>query len=191
MVIDRIESATGLDGPAAAVQGWLRRSVPSGPVEDTLHGAPIGHPLHPLLVQLPIGAWVCAIAADLLGEPDAARKLTGVGCMTALPAALAGGVDWTSTDGAARRVGLVHGVANDAALMVFWMSWRARRRGSRARGLLWSLVGGGLVGAGGWLGGHLAYSLGVGVDTSEFQRRRDGRAGRHVHDAAATEPVTA
>lgn len=184
-LIERVERAAELDGAAATVQGWLRKAVPSGPAEDVLRGEPLGHPLHPALVLLPIGAWASGIVADVLGEPAAARKLTAVGCVAAVPAALAGGVDWLSTDGPARRVGLVHGAVNDSALVLFTMSWRARRRGRRGRGLLLSLLGGGLISAAGWLGGHLAYSMGVGVDTADFQRREAAANGRAESDEAA------
>jgi uncharacterized membrane protein len=189
--VERIERADALDGAATRVQAWLHDAVPSGEVEDALHGAPLGHPLHPLLVQLPIGAWASALLADVLGEPGAARKLTAVGCLAALPAALAGGVDWMTTDGAARRVGLVHGAVNDAALVVFWRSWRARRRGRRVQGLLLSVVGTGLVSAGGWLGGHLAYSQAVGVDTTDFVRRQGRAAGEQPGEVRVDEPAQA
>jgi hypothetical protein len=55
--------------------------------------------------------------------------------------------------------------------------------------LVLSLAGGGLLGAGGWLGGHLAYSLGVGVDTTSFLDRRVGNdAGQADADANMSEP---
>jgi uncharacterized membrane protein len=185
-LIGRVEQAAGLDGAAATTQGWLRKAVPGGAAEDVLRGAPLGHPLHPALVQVPLGAWLSAIVTDALGEPAAARKLTAIGCAAAVPTALAGGVDWLSTEGPARRVGLVHGAVNDAALVVFTMSWRARRKGRRGRGFLLSLLGSGLITAGGWLGAHLAYSLGVGVDTTDFRRRHAGANQRDGADEAAT-----
>jgi uncharacterized membrane protein len=162
--VARIESAHALDGVAATVRSVVRKVIPAGPVEDVLRGKPLGHPLHAALVAVPIGAWTSSIVIDLLGDARAARQLTALGCLAALPAAAAGAADWMSTDGPQRRVGLVHALVNDAALTTFVMSWRARGRGAHGRGLLLSLLGGGLVTAGGWLGGHLAYVLGVGVD---------------------------
>jgi uncharacterized membrane protein len=170
-IIGQIEQTHSLDAPAATVQSWVRKVIPPGPVDDLLRGKPLGHPLHPALVTLPIGAWTSAIAADLVGEPGAARKLTALGCVSALPAAAAGAVDWVGTEGAARRVGLVHALVNDTALICFTMSWRARRGGSRGRGFLLSLAGAGVLTAGAWLGGHLAYSQGVGVDVTSFLAR--------------------
>ena len=177
VVAQRVERASFLDRLAAGAQGLGRKAVPEGPVKDVLRGTPLGHPLHPALVAVPIGA--------------GARRLTAIGCMAALPAALAGGTDWLSTDGEQRRVGLVHAVLNDAALTCYALSWRARRRGARRRGLVLSLAGGGLLGAGGWLGGHLAYSLGVGVDTTTFLDRRVGNDARHADgDANTSEPAS-
>jgi uncharacterized membrane protein len=109
---------------------------------------------------------------DLIGDADGARRLTAIGCLAALPAALSGGAEWLATGGAQRRVGLVHAAVNDAALIANTMSWLARRRGNRWRGFRLSLVGAGLLTVGGWLGGHLAYSQGVGVDITRYLRRQ-------------------
>jgi nitrite reductase/ring-hydroxylating ferredoxin subunit len=90
--------------------------------------------------------------------------------LTALPAAFTGANDLLSTSGAERRVGLVHAALNDVALMTYGASWLARRRGRHGRGAVLALVAMGVTGAAGWLGGHLAYALGVGVDTTVFQQ---------------------
>jgi len=191
VVARRIERASALDRLAASALGLGRKAVPEGPAKEVLQGTPLGHPLHPALVAVPIGAWASATLFDLLGDDAGGRRLTAIGCIAALPAALAGGTDWLSTDGEQRRVGLVHALLNDAALTCYTLSWRARHRGARSRGLVLSLAGGGLLGAGAWLGGHLAYSLGVGVDTANFLDRRAGRDARHVDaDANTSEPAS-
>jgi uncharacterized membrane protein len=186
-----IERASALDRLAASAQGLGRKAVPEGPAKEVLQGTPLGHPLHPALVAVPIGAWASATLFDLVGDDAGARRLTAIGCLAALPAALAGGTDWLSTDGEQRRVGMVHALLNDAALTCYTLSWRARRRGARSRGLVLSLAGGGLLGAGAWLGGHLAYSLGVGVETANFLDRRARNDARHVDaDANTSEPAS-
>jgi len=167
---DRIERADALDGVAAKVQELIRRVLPPR-AHELLRGDPLGHPLHPALVAVPIGAWTSALVLDLTGERSAAGKLTALGCVAAVPTAAAGAADWMTTTGAARRTGLVHAAVNDAALMTYFLSWRARRRGRGMRGMMLSLAGGGLLSLGGWLGGHLAYSQGVGVDTGDFEQR--------------------
>jgi nitrite reductase/ring-hydroxylating ferredoxin subunit/uncharacterized membrane protein len=167
---DKIEHAEAIDRVADPIVSLARKVLRKGPVEDTLSGTPLGHPLHPLLVAVPIGAWVSSAVLDSTGNAEAARRLVGFGCLAAVPAAAAGANDWSTTMGAERRVGLVHALLNDAALTSYWLSWRARRRGERAKGVALSLVGAGFLGAGGWLGGHLAYAQGVGVDTTAFQQ---------------------
>jgi nitrite reductase/ring-hydroxylating ferredoxin subunit/uncharacterized membrane protein len=169
-IVDRIASAHQLDGVADAVSGVLRKVIRPGPVEDLLTGVPAGHPMHPALVAVPLGAWVSSSALDLLGQGDGARTLTALGCVTALPAAVSGATDWLSTSGGARRVGLVHAALNYSALAVYGLSWRARHRGRRMRGVALSGAGAGLIAASGWLGAHLVYAQGVGVDTTVFEQ---------------------
>jgi len=128
-------------------------------VRKLLTGAWLGHSLHPALTDLPLGAWMSASMLDLLGpdgSEDAARRLTGIGVLGALPTALSGVADWRSlskqTD---RRVGVVHAAGNSAALAAYTCSWLARRRGHHRLGAALALAGAGLSGAAGYLGGHL------------------------------------
>lgn len=167
-LVERVENATELDRAAAWIHRLVRACVRPGPVEDVLSGTPVGHPIHPALVAVPIGAWASVTVLDLAGESSAARRMTAFGCLAAVPAAASGATDWLSTDRAERRVGLVHALLNDLALTAYTYSWLARRRGSRARGVCASLVGATFLSGAGWLGGHLAYAQGVGVDTTAF-----------------------
>lgn len=169
-VTERLEHAVGLDRPADRVATVVDSALPRGTVRDLASGVPLGHPLHPVLVSVPIGSWTAATLLDLTGgDAAAARRLTGFGVLSAVPAALTGANDWLSTAGAERRVGLVHAVANDVGLTLYTASWLARRRGHRAKGALLGLAGLAVTGLAGWLGGHLAYGLGVGVDTTAVQ----------------------
>jgi nitrite reductase/ring-hydroxylating ferredoxin subunit/uncharacterized membrane protein len=164
--ISKLENAAGLDPAADAVQ-QISGKLPPGPVKDTLSGTQIGHPLHPLLVTLPIGAFTWACVLDLTrGDERAARRLIGLGLLAVLPTALTGISDWSDTEGAERRVGLVHAATNTVSVGLLIGSWVARR--SPGRGRLTALAGLGLIGVSGWLGGHLAYAMGVGVDTTAF-----------------------
>jgi nitrite reductase/ring-hydroxylating ferredoxin subunit/uncharacterized membrane protein len=171
-LVNRIEAAEGLDGAAALGASALRKVLPQqGPLTDVLSGTPLGHPAHPALVLAPIGAWVSATVLDLTGgDARAARRLVAVGNLTALPAALTGANDWLTTQAAERRVGLVHAGLNYTALALQLLSSRARRRGHRVRGAALSLTATSIVAASGWIGGHLAYALGVGVDTTVFEQ---------------------
>lgn len=166
---DRIERADALDGVAEAVAGIADTALSPSRLTDLLSGTPIGHPLHPLLVTVPIGAWTSSLLLDVLGRDDAADILIALGVVSAVPTAAAGLSDWRHTTGAERRVGLVHALANGVALTAYTASWVARRTGHRTTGVVLSLAGATAVGVGGWLGGHLSYALGVGVDTTAFQ----------------------
>jgi nitrite reductase/ring-hydroxylating ferredoxin subunit/uncharacterized membrane protein len=170
-VAKAIENAAVLDGPAEAVAGVVSKTLKPGAFKDLLSGTPIGHPAHPALIAVPIGSWIGASWLDLVGgrgSRDAARKLVFFGVLSAFPSALTGASDWSDTSGAERRVGFVHALANSAGLGLYVASWRARRQGKQVRGAGLALAGAGVVGFSGWLGGHLAYALGVGVDNTAF-----------------------
>jgi nitrite reductase/ring-hydroxylating ferredoxin subunit/uncharacterized membrane protein len=170
--VERIETAQILDQPAELLSGLISKAIPSGAVKDLLSGTPLGHPAHPMLVTVPIGAWVSVSVLDLLGGKSArgaAQKLVAFGALAALPTAATGASDWSDTLGAERRVGLVHAVGNYAALGIYGLSYLARRRGKQTRGTALALAGAGLLAATGYLGGHLSYAYGVGVDTTAFQ----------------------
>jgi nitrite reductase/ring-hydroxylating ferredoxin subunit/uncharacterized membrane protein len=168
-VLDRVERAGPLDVAVGPVRTLGERAVGTGSLRDLLSGTELGHPAHPMLVDLPIGFWTSAMALDFTGtgQRPAARRLVGLGVLSALPAVAAGVSDWTDTDGAEARVGLVHATSNLTALACYSVSWWKRRQGGNA-GQVWALAGATAATLGGWLGGHLAYSLGVGVDTNAF-----------------------
>jgi nitrite reductase/ring-hydroxylating ferredoxin subunit/uncharacterized membrane protein len=170
--VERLESAKALDQSAEMLSGLISKAVPHGPIKDLLSGTYIGHPVHPMLVTVPIGAWISVSVLDFFGgkgSQDAARKLVALGALAALPTAATGASDWSDTLGAERRVGLVHAVGNYAALAIYGMSYLARRKGRQGKGAMLALGGAGLLAATGYLGGHLSYAYGVGIDTTAFQ----------------------
>lgn len=185
-VADRIERAEVLDPPADWLAGMASRLLNRRWVTDLVSGTPIGHSVHPLLVTVPIGAWTSALAFDILGDEDAAEKLTGIGLLAALPSAVTGLSDWSYTDGAERRIGLVHAGLNYLAIACYAGSWLARRSGKRGLGIGLSAIGGSALGGSGWLGGHLAYALGVGVDTTAFQHNQEDWTAIGPADAVLT-----
>lgn len=169
-LVERLEHAEALDAPAEAVQERIGKLVRTGPFKDLLSGTWLGHPVHPLLVTVPIGSWVGAAVLDLGGAPmaKAADRMIGLGVLSALPTALTGASDWLDTVDAERRVGFVHATGNYAAVALMGLSWVARKRGRRGVGVTLSLLADGLVSATGYLGGHMSYAQGVGVDTTAF-----------------------
>jgi nitrite reductase/ring-hydroxylating ferredoxin subunit/uncharacterized membrane protein len=175
-VSEAIGSLSALDGPAAALAKQIRKILKPGPVKDALSGTWLGHPLHPLLTDVPIGTWTSATLLDLLGgraSRPAAQRLIGVGLLAAAPTAWSGWSDWADSEPAddqVRRIGIVHASANGVAAALYGASLVARRRGAHTTGVLLGLAGASAVGAGGWLGGDLAYARGVGVDETAFAR---------------------
>ncbi|MFF0223802.1 Rieske 2Fe-2S domain-containing protein [Streptomyces sp. NPDC004629] len=165
--MDALEGEERLDG----ISGALRKSVralPLGRGRDMLRGLWLGHPLHPVLVQLPIGSWSSAAVLDLFpGESRAARRLVAVGLAAAGPAALAGWVEWAEQRPRQARVGLVHAAANAAAVLAYAASWSARTKGRPVLGRALGYGGLTIATAGGLLGGHLAYRQAAGVNHAE------------------------
>ena len=160
-----IEGASALDGPADAAKK-VTSLIPRGVVKDALSGTASGHAAHPVAVMVPIGALGSAALLDVTGSDlRAVRLLTTAGLVGALPAVLTGWSDWNETNGAERRVGLVHAVGNVVGLGLVAGSLLTDRPVAR-RAL--SLAGVGVLGGSGWLGGHLSFALGVGVDTTAF-----------------------
>lgn len=166
-----IERAKWLDIPADTISGIVHRLLPPGRAKSVLSGSALGHPAHPLVVTVPIGAWISATFLDVVGGQHgraAAQRLIALGIIATVPAAFTGASDWSDTLGAERRVGLVHAATVDTALLLYVASWRARRRGDHRAGVRRGMLAAGALGFGGWLGGHLAYAIGVGVDTTAF-----------------------
>ncbi|MFG2287732.1 Rieske 2Fe-2S domain-containing protein [Streptomyces sp. NPDC048595] len=163
-VLGRLEK---LDAVITPVQRVVRR-LPLGSARDVLHGLPIGHPLHPVLVQVPIGAWLSSAVLDAVpGTRRGSRLLVGVGVLAAGPAALAGWVDWAEQHEDQMRTGLVHAVSTAAAVGLYTGSWVQRGRGRTVWGKTLGLAGLCAAGAGGMLGGHLAFRQAAGPNKSE------------------------
>jgi nitrite reductase/ring-hydroxylating ferredoxin subunit/uncharacterized membrane protein len=172
--VERLGRIEAIDPPAKPVGKAVRDAIPDGPVKDAISGTWLGHALHPLMTDVVIGPWTSALILDAIGgegSERAADLLIGVGIAASVPTALTGASDWADSevgDDSARRVGAVHGVLNTAALGLFGASLAARKGGRRGRGKLLAAAGGALVAASGHLGGHLAYSQGVGVEQTAF-----------------------
>ncbi|WP_069813893.1 Rieske 2Fe-2S domain-containing protein [Streptomyces sp. TP-A0874] len=167
--LGRLERWSGGDQIIESVQRAVR-ALPLGPARDILHGRPgLGHPLHPALVQVPVGTWLSATVLDFLpGVRRGPRTLIGVGLVFAIPAAASGWTDWAELHRQQQRVGLVHALANSVAVGVFTGSFVARSRGSHTLGKRLGLLGFVLTGVGGALGGHMAYRQASGTNHAEY-----------------------
>jgi nitrite reductase/ring-hydroxylating ferredoxin subunit/uncharacterized membrane protein len=192
----RIEEVAALDAPAKAVAKAIRGMLSPGPAKDALSGTWLGHALHPLLTDTVIGTWTSALLLDLAGGKNsgAADRLVAAGVVCALPTALTGASDWADAEAGGdgvRRVGAVHATGNVAALGLQTASLLARRRGARGRGVALSLGAGALLGLTGYLGGHLSFAQGIGVDQTVFDPGSDEWTDALAADQVGTEPVSA
>src|SRR5262249_11324967 len=146
-----------LDPLSDRVQAGVRAAAARGPaVRDVLAGVGFGHPLHPPLTDVVVGAWTSSLLLDCCGgerAQGAADGLLAAGSAAAVPTASAGLVDWADLRGASRRVGTVHALGNLTALGLQLLSWRARRRGDRGRGIALSSAAYGIASMAAWLGG--------------------------------------
>lgn len=175
LLAERVGELEQLDGGAERLSAAFRGVLGPGKLKDAISGTWLGHALHPLLTDVPIGTWTSATMLDLIGgrgTEKAADRLIAVGVAAAVPTALSGLSDWadtTLTSDPVKRIGVVHAVANTMALGLYGLSFAARKRGSRGKGVALGLAGAGALGVGGHLGGHLSYSRGVGVDQTAFE----------------------
>jgi nitrite reductase/ring-hydroxylating ferredoxin subunit len=159
-----LEQATALDGVVGLGQR-LVGLIPAGRLRDALHGVWLGHPLHPVLAQVPVGAWLSASFLDgWPGGEQASRRLVMLGLAASAPAALAGAADWSQQHEQQMRVGTVHALANATATGLYAGSLLVRTEG-RARAM--RLAGLVAAGAGGLLGGHISFRLSGGANQAE------------------------
>ena len=154
-----------------AVRALFRNAGPAGQTtKNALHGVWLGHPLHPVLTDVPIGAWTTALAFDArevtTGDSAygrAADFAVGVGLVAAVGAAVTGLNDWSETEGRSRRLGLLHGLLNLSATALVATSYALRRNGSRPAARTCAAAGYGVAVAAAYLGGNLVYRERIGV----------------------------
>jgi nitrite reductase/ring-hydroxylating ferredoxin subunit/uncharacterized membrane protein len=159
--------AKALQGPLGSV---MRDRIPFGrQLKNVLHGVWLGHPLHPMLTDVPIGAWTSAAVFDLAGLDEAADACLALGSLAAVPTAMSGTTDWLEITDEQRRIGFVHGLLNATALGLIVCSLGARASSRRGLGVGLSTLGYGLAALSGWLGGELVYMLGTGVSHTAFE----------------------
>lgn len=136
----------------------------------------LGHPVHQMLIVLPLGMLSGAVVFDILAMVASAPSLLvasfymiGAGVVAGLLAAPFGLIDWIGIPAGtrARFVGAMHGLGNVVVLLLFAVSWLLRRSDPLApsgTALALSIAGVLLALVTGWLGGELVDRLGVGVD---------------------------
>jgi len=185
VAIQFVDKQHWLDGVADSLQPAIAETFQAGgivgqKVKNFLHGTWLGHPLHSVLTDVPIGAWTAALVLDAIDEiggrerlAEAADTAVTVGVIGAVGSALAGLTDWAHTDGSARRVGITHGLLNASALALYTTSLVCRRRGDRRAGRGFAALGFLISSAAAYLGGHLVYGEKIGVDHTAGQKLPD------------------
>src|SRR5436305_5819118 len=116
--IDAQEWIDAIDPIQKSLRELLQKSPP---LKDALHGTWLGHALHPVLTDIPVGAWTLALVLDAL-ELQAADTAIGVGILGALGSAVTGLTDWSETDDRAKKIGAVHGTLNVVAAALYTTS---------------------------------------------------------------------
>lgn len=175
-LVRMIQDSAVLDKVAGAIQPSAKRAFrqTSGAgrsLKDFLSGTWVGHPLHPILKDIPIGGWTMAAIFDTLDafRRDAALQRASdisvaTGVAGALASAITGLADWSDTNGRARRVGAAHAALNVTAVGLYGAALAARVRGSRSSGVALAYTGYGVMLLGAYLGGHLVFGQQIGVN---------------------------
>lgn len=179
MLSQYVEQTSALQKPGQQLAGTIHKWVLQGgePVRrlaDLLHGTWLGHPLHPVLTDVVVGAWTLGALFDLISlrahsqqAEQTADTLTAIGVVAALPTALSGATDFSTIPQSAAGAGLAHALAAKTSLGMFILSLWARKKGQRSQGLFWSALGLAFITLGAYLGGHLVFGKRVGVNRSE------------------------
>ena len=155
---ERLEQTQALDGVVRLVQPLVNVLLADPGRAALLQGKQLGHAIHPPLTDLPIGFFTSATVLDLVGgrkAQPAAKRLIGLGILSAVPTALTGWAEWGAAEPRDKRTGVVHAASNVTAVSLYAASWRARGNGRHAKGALLGLLGNTALMVGGYLGGHL------------------------------------
>ena len=184
-VVDTIDRPELIEPVAEVMQKavtgvFAAGGAPCRQVENALHGTWLGHPLHPMLTDVPIGAWTAALALDgmaaISGREEVCRAADAamvVGLGGAASTAVTGLSDWQYTSGRARRVGVAHGLLNVGSVVLYATSLLLRRRGARAAGRGLAALGYAVSTAAAYLGGELVFGQRIGVDRAAAEATPD------------------
>ncbi len=144
--------------------------------KNLLNGTWFGHPLHPALTDIPIGAWTTTLVLDAVAaarDDEALAKAADItlatGLVGAAGAALTGVTDWSDTYGKERSVGLLHGLLMVATVATYSAALGARLSGARSAGAALGGAGYALLLGAAYLGGEELSGIGYGVNHTAFQ----------------------
>src|SRR4051812_24962132 len=164
IIFETIAKQEWLESAADPISRTIRNLFPgeSGrAIKNALHGVWLGHPLHPVLTDIPVGAWTLATVLDALDGLGASKELragadfaVGFGLLGAVASAVTGVTDWSETDGRGKTIGLLHGILNVAATALYTTSFFMRKqKKQRSAGIALSMLGFAVANASAYLGG--------------------------------------
>lgn len=153
--------------------------APGTTLKSFNHGTWLGHPLHPVLTDIPLGLWSITVLFDIIylvnGSYiwfDAGELTIFVGVLAAVATAVTGFTDWNETYGRERRVGVAHGLINSLVLLIYIVSLLIRfTGGTRVGAVILAFIGYALLLSAAYLGGELVFSIGTGVNHHAWQQQ--------------------
>jgi len=176
-------AAKRVAAPLDALLNRLFQTAALRPLKLLLNGTWFGHPLHPLLTDVPVGAWTVTILLDLValildapGLGLAAAIAAGLGVLAAVAAIAAGLMDWMDVDPPEKSVGVTHGILNTSATILFAISLliRWQRHWQPTLGsFLVALAGYIVVSGGAYLGGGMVFRMGVMINRNAYRKGPD------------------
>jgi nitrite reductase/ring-hydroxylating ferredoxin subunit/uncharacterized membrane protein len=160
-----------------ALTGFFPQDNPTRKqLQNFLNGVWLGHPLHPMLTDVPVGSWTATLVLDVTASitdddsmATAADLTLLTGLLAAYSSAATGLTDWMDTYGEERKLGLLHGLTMLATTSMYTLSLLARLSGARSSGVAMANIGYLLLSAGAYLGGDEVYDVGYGVNHTTFQ----------------------
>jgi nitrite reductase/ring-hydroxylating ferredoxin subunit/uncharacterized membrane protein len=183
------ERQTWLDKLSQPFQKWVLQlfgqpGEPQRKVKDALNGTWLGHALHPVFTDVPLGSWSGTLLLDLLwlanedeGVARGADTTVGLGLLGATASALTGVADWSDLYDTDLRVGFLHGLLNGGITLTYFASWLLRLTGKRRAGIAVSAAGYLTALLSAYLGGELVFAKGVGVNHDAFAPGSDEYVG--------------
>lgn len=175
----KISDVPGIEETGLKLSRYVHRAVlkggrPARKIADLLHGTWLGHPLHPILTDITVGAWALGALFDAIAAIRGSRyaervadTLAETGTISSIGTLLTGLTDYSAVQKAAISPATIHALLNDVNVALYLLSVRDRRNGNRNRGVFFSTLAITLAVVSAWLGGHLVYSHKVGVDHSQ------------------------
>lgn len=174
-IFDVIGNQKWLESTADSLSKAVRGSFPGDAgktIKNALHGTWFGHPLHPALIAIPVGAWTVAMVLDSMESLTGRKELragadaaVGIGLLGAVGSAVTGATDWSETDGRGKTIGLVHGLLNVGATALYATSFFMRKqKKQRSKAVALSMLGFAISSASAYIGGHLVFGEQIGVD---------------------------